>query len=115
MTEAVVDRLEVVEVEEHDGDVLVLAPRAGERVPDTLREQRPVREPGDRVVEGLMRELLLERLALADVAAVEDDPADVLVAEQVGAVELELVRRAVAVIQRALDQVRLLARERRYV
>ena len=113
--EAVVDRLEVVEVEEHDGDALVLAPRAGDRVPDALGEERPVGEPGDRVVEGLMRELFLERLALADVAAVEDDAADVLVAEQVRAVELELVRRAVAVDQRALDHLRLLARERGHV
>ena len=47
---------------------------------------------GDRVVERLVGELLLERLALADVAAVEDDAADVLVVEQVGVQDLELAR-----------------------
>ena len=48
-------------------------------------------------------ELLLEGLALGDVAAVEDDAADVLVVEQVRVLDLEVQRRAVAVAQRALE------------
>ena len=48
-------------------------------------------------------ELLLEGLALADVAAVEDDAADVLVVEQVRVLDLEVQRVAVAVAQRAVE------------
>ena len=90
---------------------MVLAPAARDRVPHALGEQRPVGEPGDRVVERLMRELLLERLALADVAAVEDDAADVLVASRLVQLHLELVRRAVLVHQGELEHLRLLASE----
>ena len=67
-----------------------------ERVLDAVGEERAVREVGDRVVERLVCELVLERLALADVAAVEHDSADVLVLEQVGVLHLELQPTAVA-------------------
>ena len=64
MAEAVVDRLEVVEVDEQDGQPAA-APRCGsdERVLEAVDEQRPVGEPGQRVVERLVAELVLERLA----------------------------------------------------
>ena len=65
MAEGVVDRLEVVEVHEQHGDGLLVARLALQRVLDAVPEQRAVGETGDRVVEGLMCELLLERLALA--------------------------------------------------
>ena len=57
-----------------------------------------------------MGELLLERLALCDVAGVQHDPADVLVVEQVGVQDLELARLAVAMAQRALDHLPVAAR-----
>ena len=69
---------------------MCVAARAGDRVAHALGEQRAVGEARDRVVEGLVGELLLERLALGDVAAVEDDAADVLVVEQVRVQDLEL-------------------------
>ena len=97
VTEAVVDRLEIVEVEEDHRECGLLAPRAGQRVPDALVEQRAVGEIGDRIVERLVLELLLEGLALADVASVEHDAAHRLVLEQVGAEDLELPRRSVMV------------------
>src|SRR5882724_13147071 len=53
-----------------------------------------------------MSELLLESLTLADVAAIEHDPADVLVVEKVGVLDLEPQRRTVPVTDRALDRVR---------
>ena len=58
VAEAVVDGLEIVEVDEHHGNV---------------------GESGHRVVERLVCQLLLERLPLAHVTAVEDDAPDVLV------------------------------------
>ena len=93
------------------GVPLVRAPR--ERVRDAVAEERAVREPGDRVVEGLVGELLLERLALADVARVQDDAADVLVVDQVGVPDLELELGAVAVHERALERVAVVLEPRR--
>ena len=107
VAEAVVDGLEVVEVDEHDADRRASATRAHDRVLDAVGEQRAVGEARDRVVERLVRELVLERLALADVAAVQDDAADVLVLEQVRVLDLELEPGAVAMLERALDHVRL--------
>ena len=52
---------------------------AGERVLDTIGEERSVGEVRHGVVEGLVGELLLEHLPLADVAAVQDDSPHVLV------------------------------------
>ena len=104
VAEAVVDRLEVVEVDEDDGQARALAAGARDGVAHALDEQRAVGEVGDGVVEGLVGELLLERLALADVAAVEHDAADVLVVEQVGVEDLELAHAAVGVAQAALER-----------
>ena len=70
-------------------------------------EERAVGEARDGVVEGLMGELILERLALADVAAVEDDAANVLVLQEVGVLDFELEPGPVAVPERALDHVSL--------
>ena len=99
VAEAVVDGLEVVEVDEHDGDVG--DPRSARTSACSTRSENSARLAsfGHRVVERLVRELVLERLALADVAAVEDDAADVLVVEQVGVLDLEPQRRAVAVLE----------------
>ena len=105
MAEAVVDGLEVVEVDEHDRDQRAAADGRAERVRDAVGEEGAVGKIGDRVVERLMRELVLEGLALADVAAVEHDPLDVLVVEQLGVLHLELQPAAVAVLQRAVEGV----------
>ena len=108
MTEAVVDGLEVVEVDEHDADRGRATLRPHERVLDAVDEERPVGEARDGVVEGLVRELVLEGLALAHVAAVQDDAADVLVAEQIRVLDLEHQRRSVPMQERAFERVSLL-------
>ena len=66
---------------------------------DAVGEQRAVREAGDWIVERLMCELLFERLALADVTAVEHDPLDVLVVQQLRMAYLELQPATVVVLQ----------------
>ena len=96
-------------------ELALLAACAADRVTHPLHEQRPVGEVGDGVVEGLVGELLLEGLSLADVAGVQDDPAHVLVVEQVGVQDLELAQLAVAVAQRALDHLAVAARVGRAV
>ncbi len=54
-----------------------------------------------------MGQLVLEGLALGDVAAVQHDPAHVLVLQQVRVMDLEVEPRAVTVPERALDGARL--------
>ena len=83
------------------------ASAASDRVAHALREERTVGEPRHVVMERLMGELLLERLALADVAAVQDDAAHVLVLEEVGVLYLELKPGPVPVTEAAFDHVGL--------
>src|ERR671924_190744 len=107
VAEAVVDGLEVVEVDEHDADGGRASLGAHERLLDAVGEEGAVGEIRHRVVEGLMGELLLEGLALADVAAVQDDPVHVLVAQEIRVLHLELEPGPVAVPKQALQRVRL--------
>ena len=71
VAEAVVDDLEVVEVDEQHRDHAVpLPPRECQR--DAFGEARPVREPGHGVVRGLVGEAVGERLAIGDVFELAD-------------------------------------------
>ena len=83
VAEAVVDRLEVVEIDEDHRELAVVAPAARERQRQAILEQRPVGEAGEVVVERLVAELLLERDAIGDVAEVEQDPVDQRIADVV--------------------------------
>ena len=104
VAERVVDVLKSSRSRKITAGVRVVAPGARDRLADLLGEHRAVGQAGDGVVERLVRELGLELLALADVAGVEQDPADVLVVDQVGEQDLELARLAVAAGQRALER-----------
>ena len=55
----VVDELEPVEVHEHDGDGRLAAFDPGQGQLQAIDEQRPVREPGEGVVQGLLGQRLL--------------------------------------------------------
>ena len=83
--QGVVDRLEVVEVEEQDRDREGGAQLARQRVFDAVAEQRAVGQLGQRIVEGPVAQLLLERAALADIAERDDDGLHLGRVEQVGA------------------------------
>ena len=74
MTERVVDQLEGVEVEVDDRVAGRAAPARGH--PDAIGEQRPVRQPGERVVQRLAREALLRLLAVGDVLDLAEQVAD---------------------------------------
>jgi hypothetical protein len=82
VTEAVVDGLEVVEVDEDQGDEPVAAP--AERVLEAVVEQRPVRQARELVVEGAVAQLLLEGATFVDVAHGDDERLDMLLVEEVG-------------------------------
>ncbi len=94
VAEAVVDLLEVVEVEEEHGDRVPLPLRELERVIHAVAEEGAIGQAGERVVEGLVQQLLLEALPLGDVAGVEHDAVHDRVAEQVGGDDLGMERRA---------------------
>jgi hypothetical protein len=95
VAEAVVDVLEVVQVDEQHGQVA--RPGAGQGVLDPLGEQGAVGQAGQPVVERLVDELGLELLAVRDVAGVQHQAADVGVLEQVGGHGLRVQPGAVAV------------------
>ena len=112
VAEGVVDGLEVVEVQEqHRERPAVVAP-ATERVLHAIAEQRPVREVGDRVVERLVGELLLELLALGDVAQVDDDSADGGLVQKVGDQAFGVQQATIAVADAELERLRGLRGER---
>ena len=80
VAEAVVHDLEVIEVEEHEADARVVGAR-GERVLQPLDEHHAVRQLGQRIVTGAVRELGLDAAVLAHVVRGTDE----LLADAVGA------------------------------
>ena len=66
--ETVVDRLEAIEVEEHHGDGVVVPAGPRERHVEPVREQRAIRQSGERVVQRPVGQLELALLALDGVA-----------------------------------------------
>ena len=97
VAEVVVDLLEAVEVDQQQRERVARARLPRQGVVEPVAEERSVGEAGQPVVEGLARELFLERHALADVAPVEHDAAHVLLVAQVGHVRLDVAPLAEAV------------------
>jgi len=76
VTQRVVDDFEPVEIEEHHGKGMFHAPRVGQSNGQPVAEEAAVRQSGQRVVIGLILDLLLDPLPLRDVARDSDDLAD---------------------------------------
>ena len=89
MTEAVVDDLEAVEVDEQHGDRALATAGPGQGHLEPALEEGPVGESGQGVVVRLAGQLLLVGAPLGDVALVGDNAADAGVVEQVGDAHLE--------------------------
>ena len=98
MPEGVVDVLEVVEVEEHHRDLMPAAPRQSQRMLHAVAEQVAICKQRERIVERELPQLLLERLALADVAEIERQALHRRILRQVAADDLEHIA-----IRAALD------------
>ena len=75
VTVLVVERLEVVQVEQDQGTVQPAAFAAGLGLGQAVVEQAPVGELGEAVVIGELADLLLDAFALGDVAMHHDRPA----------------------------------------
>ena len=67
VAERVVDALEVIEVDEHHREQSALALRAGDAAREAVGEQEPVRQPGQRIARGELRDSRLGLLPLGDV------------------------------------------------
>ena len=78
VTEPVVHRLEPVEVEVEQVARPGVAAAVGQHLAHPHRQQRPVRQTGERVVEGLMAQLGLALLAVGDVLDVDDHAVEVV-------------------------------------
>ena len=96
VTQRVVDVLEVVEIEEHHRHRAAVALCQRERVLHAIAEQVAVGEQRQRIVEGELPQLLLERFALADVAEVERQTLHRRIARQVAADALDHAARRAA-------------------
>jgi len=59
VTQGIVDRLEIVEIDEQRRERHLVAAGANQRLIDTVEDQCPVRQPGQRVVGGEECELSL--------------------------------------------------------
>ena len=91
MSEGVIDVLEVIEIEEYHRHLLSGALRQCECVLHPIAEQAAVCQQRQRIMESKLPQLLLERLALADVTEVDGQAADCRVVQQVAADALERV------------------------
>ncbi len=99
--EAVVHRLEVVEVDEHDRDPRTRAPAAQAGLVEAVDEQRAIRELGEVIAEHALLELARQLALHCDVAHGDDEPGDILVAEHVHDAHLEVTRLTLAVDEHA--------------
>ena len=78
VAERVVDRLEIVETQHEHGDFLLFAARPDERVLGAVGEERAIGQVRERIVKGLMGELLLEPLARLEVVGDAGSASDFL-------------------------------------
>ena len=67
MAEGVVDHLELVDVQEHHAEAAAAPRRARQALPEAIVEEDTVRQPGEGVVERLMRQRELDLLPIGDV------------------------------------------------
>ena len=76
VSERVVDHLEAIEIEEHHRERMFQPARMGQRDGQTVAKEPAVRKAGQRIVIGLILDVLLDRFSLGDVAGDADDFAD---------------------------------------
>jgi hypothetical protein len=97
VTQGVIDVLEVVKIKEHHGHPMSAPLRQRQGVLDAVAEQASVRKQRQRIMKRQVPQLLLERLALADVAEVKRESAHRRIVRQIAADYLEHVAIEAAV------------------
>ena len=96
LAHGVVHDLEVIQVDEQHADGLTLLPGRGELPGDPLLEEQPVGQPGQRVVEGLVLELLFELVLPGNVPQGEHQAGHGRVGAQIAGPDLDIDAHAVA-------------------
>ena len=76
MPQAVVDRLEPIQIQDEDRGPTPRARGTSERMIDAVAEHGAVRQACERIVERLLRQFLLQELPVGDVACVEHETLD---------------------------------------
>src|SRR6266567_2033970 len=97
VAQAVVDELEIVEVEEDHGDIGVAASSGVHRNLEPVVEEHAIGQAGERVVERLVGKAVFQLLALGDVADVEKEAANVGVVQKVRAYRFKVSPGAIDV------------------
>ena len=91
MAIAVVDELEIIDINKKDGGSLVWMPF--HLIDDTLQtsqKQGPIWQASQGIVGGVKQQFVLSTFPFADIAGVIDNPADILVLNQVSNNTLEI-------------------------
>ena len=95
VAERVVDHLDPIDVDQqHRHHRRRTPPRSGNRLVDSVDEQRSVGQPCDEVVQRVMAQRLLGGMALGHIAGVDNDPVHQWIVEQVVGHDLEVVADA---------------------
>ena len=74
VAKAVVDDLEVIEVQEHHGHRFVSSARPYQRMLEPVKKERAIRQARERVVESLMLESIAQCCSLGDIAELSTMP-----------------------------------------
>ncbi len=103
VAEAVVDGLEVVQIDEQHRQLAPIAIGPRLSVNDAVVKQSPVGQTRQPIMEGAMDELLFERLALAHIAAVEHDAVHVRIVQEIGRDRFQVAADAVGQLEAPFD------------
>jgi hypothetical protein len=91
MAIAVIDDLEVVDINEKDGSGLVCVPfHPIHDALQTSQKQGPVWKAGERIVGGVKKQFFLSMLSFCYISGIVDNAADILVLNQVSNNTLEI-------------------------
>src|SRR5580704_12056961 len=100
MAVAVINDLEVVDINEKDGGGLVRVPfHPVYDALQTSQEQGPVWKAGERIVGGVKKQLFLSMFSFCYISGIVDNAADILVLNQVSNNTLEIEPSSVGVSQ----------------
>jgi hypothetical protein len=78
VAQRVVHRLEVIEIDEENGELMIVAAASLDSMPQSILQERTVGQAGQGIVEGLVLELSFKFVSARDVVARDGEPAPIL-------------------------------------
>ena len=103
MAQAVIDPLEVVEIQEQQSDPFIPSRAADQRLLEAIMEQRAIWQASQRIIEGLVLEFPLEQLAPMNVMDRCQDGADGRLVQQAREVQFDVTPISHPVLEPQLD------------